>query len=142
MSSELVHSVGALLKRAQHAYRLRVDRDLRELGLTAPQYAVLAAVQKEHGLSNAELSRIAFVKPSTMLGLISNLERAGLILRSPHPQNARVLQTTLTESGMRVFEQAQEVVESIERVLCDAVGVANVSEFKKLLSWSADCLED
>ncbi|TPP05028.1 MarR family winged helix-turn-helix transcriptional regulator [Rhizobium glycinendophyticum] len=141
MSSELVYPVGAFLKRAQHAYRLRVDRDLRALDLTAPQYAVLAAIQKEHGLSNADLSRVAFVKPSTMLGLISNLERADLIIRSPHPEQARVLRTALTESGTRVFEQAQEIVESIERVLCDAVGVANVPEFIKLLSRCADRLE-
>ena len=44
---------GYLLKRAQHAFRTRIDDALRPLGLTAPQYAVLSAVDPITGASCA-----------------------------------------------------------------------------------------
>lgn len=42
-------NVGYLLKRAQHAFRAEMDRALESHELTAPQYAVLAALENDQG---------------------------------------------------------------------------------------------
>lgn len=116
-------SLGFFLKRAQHSYRTRIDEALRHLELTAPQYAVMAAVKHDPGISNAGLARAAFVTPQTMQGILANLERRGLLARQPHPQHGRVLMTELTERGSAHLSEARRCVEAIEIVLADAAGV-------------------
>ena len=132
--------LGFLLKRAQHAYRTRVDGALQHLGITAPQYAVLSAIKAESGISNAELARIAFVTPPTMQGILTNLERAGYLNRKPHPHHGKVLQSALTEQGLHVLEQAHDPVMEIEQLLTRAIGEAAVSDFADMLSNCAESL--
>ena len=135
-----VQRLGFLLKRAQHTFRTRVDDALRPLELTAPQFAVMVAIQKDTGISNADLARVAFVTPQTMQGILANLARAGLLTRSPHPGHGRILCSALTERGARVLQQAGQRVEEIERLLADAVGRENTRLFAGMLSRCADGL--
>ena len=106
--------VGYLLKEAQHALRLAMDRALGERGLTTPQYAVLSALDEEPGLSNADLARRAFVTPQTMNSIVVLLERAGLVERQPHAVHGRVLSTILTPAGAELVQSCHDIVGSIE----------------------------
>ncbi len=86
-------------RKAQHILRLKVDENLRKMALTAPQYATLAALSEEPGLSGAALARRCFVTPQTMTGIIANLVGAGLIAREPDPEHGRILKARLTARG-------------------------------------------
>ena len=110
-------TVGFALKQAQHALRTRLDAALREIGLTMPQYAVLASLQGKPGASNATLARNAFVTPQTMQAILVALERAGFISRSAHPEHGRVLRTELTASGQAILERASGIVADAERCI-------------------------
>lgn len=125
--------LSAVLKRAQHAFRTTVDAGLRPLGLTAPQHAILAAVAADSGISNAALARVAFVTPQTMQGILSNMLRHGLLTRTPHPQNKRVLRTELTAKGKKTLEHSISVVDEIERLIIGAVGAENAESFSDML---------
>ncbi len=122
MSSEDVGSgmgdphgtVGFALKQAQHALRTRLDAELREIGLTMPQYAVLACLQGKAGASNATLARSAFVTPQTMQAILVALERSGFISRTAHPDHGRVLKTELTASGHGILQRASGIVADAE----------------------------
>src|SRR5882757_11100931 len=85
-------SPGYLLKRAQAALHAGMAGALREHGATLAQYAVLAALDEEPGLSNAGLARRAFVTPQTMNQVLRELEQKGWVTRHPHPGHARILQ--------------------------------------------------
>jgi hypothetical protein len=52
--------IGYNLKITQHRLRQRLDAELAQLGITAPQNAVLLAVAGNPQISNAELARAAF----------------------------------------------------------------------------------
>lgn len=134
-------SLGYHLKRAQHAFRTRIDEVLRPLGLTAPQFAAMSAVEAVAGISNAELARAAFVTPQTMQGILVNLERAGFLTRTAHPEHGRILCNALTRKGLRVLGQARLRVKQIERLLAHAVGVENTARFVDMLIRCADKLE-
>lgn len=114
--------LGYALKRAQHAFRTRLDEGLRPLGLSAAQYAALSAVELEPGLSNAALARAAFVTPQTMQEVVVNLERVGLIVRTADPSHGRIRNTALTERGQKVLADAHGVAASLEAVMIEAVG--------------------
>lgn len=113
-------TIGYALKLAQQALRTRMDAGLREIGLTTPQYAVLAFLKKEAGASNATLARRAFVTPQTMQAILVALEREGLISRTAHPEHGRVQKTELTATGRDALEAASGIVADVEARLRDA----------------------
>ena len=113
-------TIGFALKQAQQALRTRLDSGLREIGLTTPQYAVLAFLEVEAGASNAALARRAFVTPQTMQAILVALERSGFIARSPHPKHGRVQRTELTARGRDALEAASGIVADAEARLRDA----------------------
>ena len=116
MSESTVESeVGYELKRVQHALRLRMDRGLREGGLTTPQYAALSALEAEPGLSGAELARRSFVTPQTMNIIVTKLENAGLVERREHPVHGRVLQAYLTKAGAESILRADRIADEISQ---------------------------
>ena len=93
--------IGYLLKRVQAGLRWGMDRALETKGLTTSQYAVRSALERESGLSNAELARRSFVTPQTMIRIVENLEALHLIERQPHPTHGKVLTAFLTPEGAR-----------------------------------------
>jgi len=113
-------TIGFALKQAQQALRTRLDSELREIGLTTPQYAVLAFLEVEAGASNAAIARRAFVTPQTMQAILVALERAGLIARTPHPEHGRVQMTELTARGRGALEAASGIVAEAEERLRNA----------------------
>jgi DNA-binding MarR family transcriptional regulator len=113
-------TIGFALKLAQQALRTHLDAALQQIGLTTPQYAVLAFVEVEPGASSAALARRAFVTPQTMQAILVGLERAGFISRTPHPEHGRVQMTELTASGHDALEAASGIVADAEACLRDA----------------------
>lgn len=107
-------TIGFALKQAQQALRTRLDTELRKIGLTMPQYAVLACLEDKAGASNAALARRAFVTPQTMQAILVVLERSGFIARTSHPEHGRVQTTDLTASGRGVLEAASGIVADAE----------------------------
>lgn len=107
-------TIGFALKQAQQALRAYLDTGLREIGLTMPQYAVLAFLKAKPGASNAALARRAFVTPQTMQAILVTLERSGHLTRTPHPEHGRVQTTKLTEAGAKVLEAATGIVADAE----------------------------
>ena len=125
-------TLGYALKRAQQAMRLHMDRQLKEIGLNAPQYAVLASLEAEPGASNAVLARRAFVTPQTMQSMLVKLERSGLIERRPDTEHGRIQRTELTEAGRSALAQAHEVAQRSERLARDAAAPDAVAMLKRV----------
>lgn len=132
--------LGYALKRAQHALRTQMDEALRPLKVTAPQYAVLSAVELDAGISNARLARAAFVTPQTMQGILVNLERENLIRRQADPAHGRVLQTALTEEGEKVLAQAHQRACEIETAIAVSIGASDAERLATMLLQCADRL--
>ena len=106
--------VGYLLKQAQHGLRAKMDQDLKVLGLSTAQYAILAALQEANVASGAELARRCFVTPQTVTALIAGLDQARLIDRSPSRHHGRIIEARLTDSGQIVLRRAHAIVKAIE----------------------------
>jgi len=140
MPDRVARRLGYALKRAQHALRTRLDEALRPLGLTAPQYAVLSALELEPGLSNAALARAAFVTPQTMQGVLVNLEREGLLVREADPSHGRILRSLLTRRGREVLGEAHEVAGRIEAAMLASLSPQEAERLAALLARCADDL--
>src|ERR1700745_466864 len=85
-----------LLRQAAAVVRLRLERKLMSLGVTPPQFLVLTMLDSYPGASGADVARLSMLTPQTVHGIITNLERAGLIARCAHPAHGRVQVVALT----------------------------------------------
>ena len=110
-----------LLRQAQAATRLTLERSLSGLGVTPPQFVVLTMLRAYPGLSGADLARVALLTPQTVGVIIRNLERDGAIRKTPHPVHGRVLQWTLTRRGAMLLGQCRRHANALERRLMAGV---------------------
>ena len=106
-----------LLRQAQAATRLTLERALADLGVTPPQFVVLTMLKAYPGLSGADLARVALLTPQTVGVIIRNLERDGAIRKKPHPVHGRVLQWTLTRRGQTLLGKCRARGKALERRL-------------------------
>ena len=106
-----------LLRQAQAATRLAMERALADIGITPPQFVVLTMLRAYPGLSGADLARVALLTPQTVGVIIRNLERSGAIRKTPHPVHGRVLQWTLTRRGGALLGRCRRHAQALERRL-------------------------
>lgn len=125
--------LGYKLKKTQHALRLHMDKALRALDLTTPQYAVLAQLELKPGASNAALARSAFITAQTMHGIVSNLEKRGLVHRKNDVSHGRILCTELTDQGHKVVTQAHDIIRDVEARMLSTVSGEHKALLEKLL---------
>lgn len=132
--------LGYVLKRAQHALRMRMDEALLPLALTTPQYSVLSAVELAPGVSNATLARAAFVTAQTMQGIVANLERMGLLQRTPDPEHGRIRRGELTRRGREVLTRAHQLVAAVESGMLSGLSEKEAAALATLLERCAENL--
>lgn len=134
--------VGYNLKITQHRLRQRLDAELARVGITASQNAVLLAVASNPRISNADLARAAFVTPQTMQAILVNLERAGLIVRSPHPEHGRVIMTELTTAGQKAVADGAKTADAVEGQMLSGLSTEEARLLCELLKRCAAALDD
>jgi DNA-binding MarR family transcriptional regulator len=125
--------IGYLLKRAQAALRTRMDAVLDRRGLTTPQYSVLSTLERAPGSSNAELARLSFVTPQTMMRILDNLESLGFIVREPHASHGRILVTSLTALGRKTVAACHGEINEIEEQMLDGLTTRERGALQELL---------
>jgi len=123
-----------LLRQAQAATRLTLERALADLGVTPPQFAVLTMLRAYPGLSGADLARVALLTPQTVGVIIRNLERSGAIRRTPHPVHGRLLQWTLTRRGGTLLDKCARHVRALERRLTGGLSAKAQATIRRWLS--------
>lgn len=132
-----------LLRQAQAAARLTLERALADIGVTPPQFAVLTMLKAYPGLSGADLARVALLTPQTVGVIIRNLERDGAIRKTPHPVHGRVLQWTLTRRGGALLGKCRRPVKALERRLMAGLSAKAQATVRRWLSKiAADLQQD
>lgn len=137
----MAERLGYALKRAQHALRTSIDDQLQPLGLTTAQYNLLSAVAAEPGISNASLSRMAFVTAQSMQGIVANMELQGFLRRVPHPTHGRVRQSELTPAGTDVLVRANKLLLGIEEKLTQGLSQVEVEALRCALLRCAENMQ-
>ncbi|MEO9475170.1 MAG: MarR family transcriptional regulator [Cyclobacteriaceae bacterium] len=85
--------------------------DERGLGVTIDQWVLLKIVQMKDGISQRELADTSFRDGASITRSLDLLEKKGLILRNPIPENRRQYSITLCEKGEIFIETHMEMIE-------------------------------
>jgi DNA-binding MarR family transcriptional regulator len=134
--------LGYLLRQAQAASRLTLERALADLGVTPPQFIVLTMLKAYPGLSGADLARVALLTPQTVGVIIRNLERDRAIKKTPHPVHGRVLQWTLTPRGLTLLERSRRHAMALERRLAAGLDAKTLATVRRWLAKIAADLQE
>ncbi len=106
---DVAKSVGFLLAKAHQRLYACFRQELSPFGITPPQFALLAFLWKEDGLSQTELSERTETDRTTLGGLVDRLEKGGLIERRPHPSDRRSFLVYLTAAGRNLEEDLSRI---------------------------------
>ena len=78
----------------------------KQFKTTLPRFDLMAQLERfPQGLQMGELSRRMLVTGGNVTGIVDQLERAGLIVRTEDPADRRVYLVKLTKEGRRLFGQ-------------------------------------
>ncbi|ADB49741.1 MarR family winged helix-turn-helix transcriptional regulator [Conexibacter woesei] len=87
---------------------IAVDRALSSLGVKSRHFHVLAVIAEGASLSQQEMSRMLDIDPNVMVGLIDDLEEAGLAERTRNPADRRRHVVVITRKGSELLRDGLE----------------------------------
>ena len=93
------------LVRAYQTFRSYSDADIRQLGLTASQFDVVATLGNTPGMTFKQLAEKTLTTKGELTGIIDRLEKKGLVRREVPPEDRRSFIAVLTPEGERVFQE-------------------------------------
>ena len=102
--------VGSIRKLVRAVY-LDSQKMSRKFGLTGPQSVVLRLLLNKGSMSSADLSRLMYVTPSNMTGIIDRLEKKELVERKRKEGDRRVSMIILTEAGKSMSKNIPDPIE-------------------------------
>ncbi|MFK3729420.1 MarR family winged helix-turn-helix transcriptional regulator [Streptomyces sp. NPDC088090] len=127
------------------AMRGKVDKAYAPHGLALGEFDVLGTLRRSgepYTLSPRELTATLMITTGGMTGRLDKLEKAGLLTRSPDPNDRRGLRVTLTERGRELVDQAvgaglERQREALESALTEEEAKQLAGLLRKLLATTA-----
>jgi DNA-binding MarR family transcriptional regulator len=124
---------GALIARAHHVVRRRIEAALDDAGLQARHFGALT-VLAAGPCSQQQLARRLGVNEQTVLQIVDDLEAAGRVVRERDPRDRRRYALRLTPAGQDALRLSRRVVAAIETELGRTLGTRGRAELKELLT--------
>jgi len=112
-----VNSIIALHRAEQIASECFAELSQNEL--TLRQFAVLAAIAGEPGLSQSALVRVTGIDRSTLADMMSRMEERGLVIRTASATDARALSIQLSQDGTAVLRAMDKPARAADAAVLD-----------------------
>ncbi|MCU0718970.1 MAG: MarR family transcriptional regulator [Pirellula sp.] len=130
------------LRTAYFTLHRETDSCFSDLGITADQFVLLATLDREQAVSQRELAKRMPSDPSTVRAMLVLLENQGLVVREPHPSDARAKSVSLTDDGRKKFQQLWAASESIRQSMSSALNEKEYRILVKLLNQVTETLSN
>lgn len=133
LPSLLSGRLGYLLGEAHLAHRRVAETSLAPLGLGVKEFGALSVLTEEGRLSQQRLGERLRVDRTTMVAVVDELERKGLVERERNRDDRRAYALQATAQGRRVLARANEAAEQAEAEFLASISPAEGRRLKKLL---------
>jgi len=117
MTTQKSKSLGFFIVDAARLLRRRFDQETRHLDMTSAQLQILGRLSQMEGINQAQLAAMLDMEPITVSRHVDRMQAAGLVERSPDPQDRRVWLLNLTDKGRALLPGMREVA---QRIFADA----------------------
>lgn len=139
-------SAGYLMNHIARQFAILLNEGLSPLGVSPAQFPILLTLWEKDGLSQNELVEIADLKQATIANTLARMERDGLIVREPHPTDARIRLIMLTDHAKALQEQATAIAKKINQtalsVLTDDEQMAFIQMMNKVVAQQKVMIEN
>ncbi|HWA01128.1 MAG TPA: MarR family winged helix-turn-helix transcriptional regulator [Caulobacterales bacterium] len=120
LSSSAAHMLLRALQLADDRFALLAKTS----GLTLRQFVVLAAVQAQPGLSQADLVRATSIDRSTLADMMHRMERRGLIIRSQADDDGRANAVRIAPAGTTALQASLTHAKAADAAILDLLSTA------------------
>ena len=119
------NSIGFLVHEVARLFRRRFEEEASVHGFTLPQWRALAEISKNEGISQVQLASTIDIDQMTVSGIVSRLEKRGLIERYPDPNDSRAKLARLTPAGTELVGTAKNVGRALYEDALTGLGAAD-----------------
>lgn len=130
----LAGRTGFLIARAHRTFRALAERQLEPLGIHPRHFGVMAVVSREQPCSQSLVASRMGISPAAVLGVIDELEVAGLLQRSRNDTDRRSYDLTLTATGERCLAEAIAAAEQLQAQVVQRLGGEGDRDLRALLT--------
>jgi DNA-binding MarR family transcriptional regulator len=111
----------------------KLEDDLHKVGLTPPQFYVLATIGYAGGLPFGEIGAKMMVTVSNLTGIVDRLEKKKLVSRKRDEHDRRVVHVVLTDKGARLWTSTLPLFEKSAAEIFAALDSSQQKELSALL---------
>ncbi|MEU9659759.1 MarR family winged helix-turn-helix transcriptional regulator [Streptomyces chartreusis] len=122
-----------LLGRAAARGRALVAEALAAEGMKMWHHVVLSAVRDLAPVAQADLGRSVRLDPKDLVGILNDLQSAGLVVREPDPKDRRKNAVSLTDEGARLLKRCEKAAREANDTLLAPLSSAERERFTDLL---------
>ncbi|MFJ8046850.1 MarR family winged helix-turn-helix transcriptional regulator [Streptomyces luteogriseus] len=122
-----------LLGRAAARGRALVAEALAGEDMRMWHHVVLSAVRDLAPVAQADLGRGVRLDPKDLVGVLNDLQAAGLVVREPDPKDRRKNAVSLTERGARLLKRCEKAARAANDELLAPLSAAEREQFMAML---------
>lgn len=132
----LLENLGLSIKRLQDHHHRTLDARLTLFGISLVQWNALRAIDSDPGSSQLRLAELTFNSAQAFGMLVTRMERAKLILRTP--AGGRAFALSLTSKGQRLFKEGRHVVLDVLAESFSGLNEKECATLQKLIAKALD----
>lgn len=134
MSTTFTHrNLPRLLLQARESVMAHTRPSLREHALSDQQWRVLRVLGEHGAVETGRVAREAFILGPSLTGVLSRMERDGLIQRSRDPDDHRSTVVEATPQGRKLVKRLSSTIEKHYEWMEEALGKAKLAQLYSLL---------
>lgn len=136
---------GKEIQKIANLFRRLADENLNQEGITVSQLRVLIYISrkdKEGKVYQRDLEEYLDIRRSSVTGLLQNMEKNGILLRTPCESDARSKEIVLTEKGRVLDERLKEYITNLEEEILKGFSQEEKELLKNLLLRLGENLEN
>jgi len=111
----------------------KLEDDLNKVGLTPPQFYVLATIGYAGGLPFGEIGAKMMVTVSNLTGIVDRLEEKKLVSRERDENDRRVVHVVLTDKGAKLYKSTLPLFEKSVSAIFEPLDSTQQKELSALL---------
>src|SRR5687768_10411414 len=134
MTTTFVHrNLPRLLLQARESVMAHTRPSLREFGLSDQQWRVLRVLGEQGTLETGRVAREAYTLGPSLTGVLTRMERDGLVRRERDPADQRRTVVEATAKGQRLVEKLSRAIEAHYGWMEKSIGKQKLMELYRLL---------
>ena len=134
MATTFVHrNLPRLLLQARESVMAHTRPNLRTHGLSDQQWRVLRVLGEHGTVETGRVAREAYILGPSLTGVLTRMERDGLIRRERDPADQRRTVVEATAKGLKLVDKLSHTIEAHYEWMEKTLGKAKLSQLYELL---------